>query len=247
MASTQATLVRQRSGFSIIMAIAATATVFTGFAPSYFLKSVLHITHSPNGGPLPESLPLLLHVHAVVFSSWLILLIVQTSLISTSHVRMHRRLGTIGAILAVSIVVMGVAVAIRGARDGWAPGGPFSGPIEFMAVGLGDIAVFASLIGAGLVLRRRAETHKRLMVLGTIGGLMWPAITRMPFIAPNPMRMYSLLAVLAFAWILRDWLVDRRVHAASLWGGVLIAASFPVRVAVAHSSLWHRLGAWIIQ
>jgi hypothetical protein len=247
MVTTQSTLVRRRTSFSISMAIAAVATVFAGFAPSYFLRPVLHTAHFPNGRPIPESLPFLLHVHALVFSSWLLLLIVQTTLISNGRVRIHKRLGIIGAILAASIVVMGVAVAIRGARDGWAPGGPFSSPIEFMAVSLGDIAVFASLIGAGLVLRRHAETHKRLMILGTVGGLMWPAITRMPFIAPNPALMYALLAALAFAWTLRDWLVDHRVHPASLWGGVLIAASFPARIAIAHSSLWHHFGAWIIR
>jgi len=247
MVTMQSTPVRQRSLFSIAMAIAATATVVAGFAPSYFLKPVLHSTHFPNGRPIPESLPILLHVHALVFSSWLLLLIVQTTLISNGRVRIHKRLGIIGAVLATSIVVMGVAVAIRGARDGWAPGGPLSSPIEFMAVGLGDIAVFASLIGAGLLLRRRAETHKRLMVLGTVGGLMWPAITRMPLVAPNPALMFALLAVLAFAWTLRDWLVDHRVHPASLWGGILIAASFPARIAIAHSSVWHRFGAWIIR
>jgi hypothetical protein len=50
-------------------------------------------------------------------------------------------------------------------------------------VNVADLLVFAFLTAAGLALRSRPEIHKRLMLLGTIGGLMWPAITRMPVVA----------------------------------------------------------------
>ena len=52
-----------------------------------------------------------------------------------------------------------------------------------MFVGVADTAVFASLTAAGLAWRREPNIHKQLMLLGPIGGLMWPAITRMPVIA----------------------------------------------------------------
>ena len=52
-----------------------------------------------------------------------------------------------------------------------------------MAVPLFDMVVFATLIGAGLVLRNRPDTHKRLMTLGTIALTSAP-IARLPFVRP---------------------------------------------------------------
>jgi hypothetical protein len=45
-------------------------TVFIGFAPSYYLAGALR-------APLPS---VAIHVHAAVFSCWILLLIAQTSL-----------------------------------------------------------------------------------------------------------------------------------------------------------------------
>lgn len=245
--TTQVKPARRTSAFSAGMAFAAAATVFAGFAPSYFLKPVLHTTRFPTGRPIPGSLPLLLHLHALVFSSWLLLLILQTTLSATGRLRMHRQFGFAGGLLAASMVVLGGAVAIRGARDGWNPGGPYRNSIEFMIVGMTDILVFGVLIGAGIWFRHRPGIHKRLMILGTVGGLMWPAITRMPVVAGKLPIMFCLLALLVFAWAVRDYVVDRRVHPVSLWGGIFIAATFPARAAMAHTAVWHRVAEWIIR
>jgi hypothetical protein len=45
-----------------------------------------------------------------------------------------------------------------------------------MVVGLADILVFGGFVAAGLCYRHRPEVHKRLMLLATVGGLMWPAV-----------------------------------------------------------------------
>src|SRR5512133_2564136 len=79
-----------------------------------------------------------------------------------------------------------------------------------------------------------------------LAGLMWPAITRMPLIAPNPARMFGLLIALVVALPVRDYLVRRRLHPASTWGAIMILMSFPVRVAIGNSALWHLLASRII-
>ena len=55
------------------------------------------------------------------------------------------------------------------------------------------------------------------MLFGTLAGLMWPAITRMPYVAPHPPRMFALLAALVVALPVRDYIVRRRVHPVSIW------------------------------
>ena len=133
-------------------------------------------------------------------------------------------------------MVLGVLTALRGARDGWNPGGPFHDSIGFLAVTLGDVLLFSGFVAAGLYYRRRPDWHKRFMLLGTLAGLMWPAITRMPLIAPNPARMFGLLIALVVALPVRDYLARRRLHPASTWGAIVILLSFPVRVAIGNST-----------
>ena len=160
---------------------------------------------------------------------------------------MHRRLGVAGAVLASFMVIVGVMTAMRGARDGWNPGGPYPDSLAFMIVGLVDVLIFAGFVTAGLYFRRRAELHKRLMLLATVGGLMWPAITRMPYVAGRPILMFGLLGALVLASAVRDVWLRSPVRLVSLWGGLLILAAFPIRVAIGLTDSWHAFAAWLIR
>ena len=137
--------------------------------------------------------------------------------------------------------------AIKGARDGWNPGGPYPDSLAFLIVGLVDVLIFAGFVTAGLYFRRRAELHKRLMLLATVGGLMWPAITRMPYVAGRPILMFGLLGALVLASAVRDVWLRSPVRLVSLWGGLLILAAFPIRVAIGPTASWHSFAAWLIR
>jgi hypothetical protein len=233
--------------FFVGMAIAAMVTVFLGFAPSYYLRPFVHVAKYPTGVPVSPSLAPLVHAHAIAFSAWMTLFLVQSTLIATGRADAHRRFGVAGAVLAAIMIVLGLMTAVRGARDGWNPGGPYPDSLAFMIVGLVDILVFASFVAAGLYFRRRPELHKRLMLLATVGGLMWPAITRMPYVAGRPILMFGLLSALVLASAVRDVLLRSSVHQVSLWGGLLILAAFPVRVAIGLTGTWHTFAAWLIR
>jgi hypothetical protein len=79
------------------MAVLILATVFAGFAPSYYFAGIFR-------APLPSRI---IHVHGAVFSCWILLLITQTSLVSAGRVDVHRRLGIAGFVLACLMVVVG--------------------------------------------------------------------------------------------------------------------------------------------
>src|SRR6266478_6252833 len=76
--------------FFSAMALLILATVFVGFARTYYLAGVFH-------APLPS---LIIHLHGAAFSCWILLLVTQTSLVSTGHVDIHRRLGIAGFLWA---------------------------------------------------------------------------------------------------------------------------------------------------
>ena len=155
-------------------------------------------------------------------------------------------MGIAGAVIAALLVVLGFMTAIKGARDGWNPGGPFADSRGFLVVTLGDILLFAGFVAAGFFFRRNREAHKRLMILGTLAGLMWPSITRMPYVAPSTPRMFGLLLLLVLAVPVRDYLTSRRVHPVGIWGALVILASFPIRQAIAATAAWRHFAEWLI-
>lgn len=109
--------------------------------------------------------PWIVHLHAVVFMGWLVLLTVQCLLIGTDRRDLHRQLGIGGAILAAVMLVVGPETALMTDRIKHAQDG---GPIPFIAIQMADMISFAVLTGAGLLLRRRAQLHKTLLLLATI-------------------------------------------------------------------------------
>ena len=186
--------VRSRRRFYVGIALAIAITVFAGFAPTYYLRPWYQST--PLGG--------LRHLHGVVFTAWVLLFLVQSTLVSAGRVALHRRLGVAGAVLAALVVVVGTTTAVTQASEGRSPlGVP---PLSFLAVPFFDMVLFAGLAATGLWYRRRADTHKRLMTLATIS-LMAAPIARLPFGA----AVVGLPGVLAMADLLdpdrREWLI----------------------------------------
>ena len=157
---------------------------------------------------------------------WILLLLVQTTLIAARRTDLHRRLGIGGGVLAVAMIAVGTAVAVTAAKRGPVPGLP--PPLEDLAIPLGGLVIFAVLVGIGFLQRRRRDSHKRLMVLATIviagaglDRLLFPtgllAFSGLPL---NTLTAMGLTAVFVTACCLYDLLTRGRVHPAFLWGGL---------------------------
>lgn len=182
-------------------------------------------------------------LHAALFSGWLGLFLVQTLLAATGRVRFHRRLGVVAATIAALMVVTAPPLAIDLARRGVAS----SDPLAFLFTMLADLVAFALFVGCGIHSRRHVESHRRLMLLATTS-LLPPGIGRWPIAIanPGPVIMAVMVAFLAAAPV-RDLLMRRPMHRVSLWGGIAVLLSVPVRLAIAYSAPWHRVAAWLLR
>ena len=216
------------------MAIAAAVVVFAGFAPTYFLKAAF-------GRP---ALPPLLHVHGLIFTSWIVLFVVQARLIAGRRTPLHRRLGVVGGCLAAAMLVVGTMAAIASARRGFTPpGGP--PPLVFLIVPLFDLVVFGSLVAAAVYLRRQSQWHKRLMLLATIQ-LLTPAIARLPgLLAFGPPAFFGLTDIFVVACFVYDRVTSGRIHPAFKWGGLFLLAMQPVRLIVGGTGPWLAFAQWL--
>jgi hypothetical protein len=193
-------------------------------------------------------LPWLLHLHGVLMTAWFALFFVQTCLIATHRVAVHRRLGVLGLALAIFMVVVVVTVLVGAvARD---VRNPAAGPrsILFLGTGLANIAVFSTLVGAAIALRRRADFHKRLMLLATLTILV-AALARIPlgFIERGGLSAAILLADLGIAFVVAvDTFRNRRLHPAFAWGTALFVISMHLANIGARTHAWTRFATWMV-
>ena len=222
---------RRTRRFYVGMALLIALTVFAGFSRTYFLKA--HY-----GTP---ALSLLLHIHGLVFTTWVLFLVAQTTLVASGRTYIHRRMGVAGAVLAVLVVVLGTMTAILRVKGGSAPIPGVSGQ-SFLAIPLFDMVLFAGLVGTALYFRRRLETHKRLMLLGTIALLAAP-IAR--FHLGGPPTFFGLSDLFIVVMVGYDLLTLRKVHPATLWGGLAIVASQPLRLMISGTPAWLAFAGWL--
>jgi hypothetical protein len=215
------------------MAIALGLTVFAGFASTYYLRL---LTGGPNatlsGGPFTG----LVHVHGALFTAWVLLFIVQTALVASRRVAVHRRLGVAGAALAAAMIVAGTFTAIATAARGSAPVG--ADPLTFLVIPLFDMVLFATFVTAALARRSDKEAHKRLMLLAYIS-IIVAAVARLPGgLRGGPPVFFGLSFLFVVVAGIYDVLSRRRVHRVYLWGGALLAVSVPLRLLISKTGAW---------
>ena len=158
--------------------------------------------------------PWLLWIHATAFSTWVVFFIVQSSLVRTRKVSVHRFLGWFGAGLATLMVVLGCTIAVVMARFDTVVLHQ-KGADAFLSVPFTDMAIFGVCIALAIYWRKRPEYHRRLLFIASCE-LMDAAIGRFDFLF-NHNLFYPGLDLLIVLGMLRDWMVDGRVHKVYLY------------------------------
>ncbi|MBL4582625.1 MAG: hypothetical protein JKY29_12480 [Gammaproteobacteria bacterium] len=203
--------------------------VLTGFIPS----SIGKIAAVQSG----ERAPFLtvLHVHAFLMGTWILLLLTQASLVATKHGAIHQRLGMSSMVLMPAMVATGFLLVPANFGLVWGLD-PSNVPSEVIAqrkeiisnIALAQIRtgiLFPIIVSLALYFRKKdLGTHKRLMILATVipipaalDRISWLPNT-MPFnpIAPN---LYVLLLI--FPLFAYDLLRHRTIpRAYMIWGAV---------------------------
>jgi uncharacterized membrane protein YozB (DUF420 family) len=188
--------------------------------------------------------PLITHLHVVAYTGWLVLLTAQVWLVRTGRVATHRRLGLAALILLPAMLVLGPATAYYGVADN-----PYM-PDKWIAwLSVNYTNAFGSLVllTAGLLMRRNAAAHKRLMVMGTIA-LTEPGFSRiwLPFLEARVGEGYlgfyistyvgTFLLVIAIGAY--DLATRRRLHPAYVAAALWIFANQALADWLFHQPFW---------
>ena len=194
--------------FFVAMASIVVVIVFAGFAPSFYLRAAFQ----------PDAkLSVLLHVHGAVFSTWIILFLVQAVLIVRGSRRLHRRLGWFGAATAVAMVGLVAAATVEEMRR-LPPSPP---PPIALALNTFDTVVFAILVSGAIYLRKRPEWHRRFLLSATLVLLGAPVLRLLILMRGDVSRGLLIIDVLLvdvffLICFAVDWYMRRRIHPAYL-------------------------------
>jgi hypothetical protein len=182
--------------------------------------------------------PILLWVHAILFSSWVAFYITQSVLVRIRKVELHRTLGWAGAALGTSMIVVGPWVAVLMARFDTSQLHRANRD-AFLIVPLSDMAAFAICFGLAILWRKVPELHRRLMLIATcvLTGAAFGRIAVMH----SPLSFYGGVDGLILLGALRDLAVSRRIHTVYLIAIPLLVAA---QTAAAQVFL-HRSAFWI--
>jgi len=220
------------AGFYLTMVLVSSAIIFVGFAPSFYLKSVIHA---------PPPLSLLTFSHGVVFTAWLALFITQASLIATNRGALHRRIGLLGVLLFGAMITLGLWTAITAARLGHVPPGAPE-PLAFLALPLIALVAAAVLVALALWNRQYSAWHKRLMV-ASLFLMTGPGSGRIAIplgLAPIGLQLSLFVGDLLLAVvILYDYRTHGRVHRADwLAAAIFVAVHASITWAFTSPPLW---------
>ncbi len=229
------TRVRERAFYTAMSGVFL-VLVFIGFSRTFFLRPYFQT----------QALMPLLIVHGILFSSWIALFLIQTSLVASKRTRVHRKLGVAGGVLAAVMVIVGTITGIVRAKTVVPPPG-FSSGLTFLTIPLGDVLVFGILVGAALYYRNRLDIHKRLMVIATIT-LMPAAVARFPgsfFEQGGPLVFFGIPDLLLLPLLIFDIVTRGRPHRATIIGGALLVISHPLRIVIGTTHAWIAFATWL--
>jgi hypothetical protein len=227
--------------FYVWMAATCLAIAVLGFMPTYFLPLAQGKFHQPP----------LIHIHGMIFFSWVVFFTAQTWLVSSGRVLKHRDWGLLGIALAMAMVFMVFAVVVmrinKFERDGFGEAAR-----AFSYVQISGAIFFGVVIALAIMSVKNFEAHKRLMLLATIS-LMDAPIARwfLTFFAPPPppgpeqpppvfvafppALVADLLVVAAITY---DWKTRGKPHPVWLIGGAALLIEQATRIPISSTPVW---------
>ncbi|HWF00215.1 MAG TPA: hypothetical protein VG248_10505 [Caulobacteraceae bacterium] len=193
---------------------------------------------------------LIVHIHALAMVGWMALVTTQMMLVETGRVALHRKLGAWTAAYLALIVPLALAAGLSSQFAKLPHGHP-----QFIILNFVDVGSLAALVLAGVVFRRDAAAHKRLMALSLVA-IADPGFSRasgalLDFPVTGPWTFFwsffwanvGLLVAMA-GW---DLWTRRRLHPAFVGGAVFLLAGEALCSILYFNAGWRAVASGIVR
>lgn len=225
------TAAKSKLTFFTAIALLAIIAILVGFLKT-FITPIISGT---------KTWPLAIYAHACFVFGWVLVFLTQALLIQNRKYETHIFLGRWGAFIALGAALSIIPAALyqveRELKEGLG-----QTAISPIVGSLASATMFLTLVTLAIVYRKRPQVHKRLMLLATIL-LIWPAWFRWRHYFPSVQRpdiwfasvLANSLIIVAFVW---DWVKNKHIHPALLYGGLFIIAENVMEILLFDSPGW---------
>jgi uncharacterized membrane protein YozB (DUF420 family) len=202
----------------------------------------------------------LVHIHAVVFTAWLLLLVGQNWRIAQGRLEHHKAWGLVGIALATLMLAVGYMTAVVGTSERLAAGFGDSAR-AFLIVPFVSVTTFYAFVIAAMVNIRRPEWHKRFIFVATTIALQ-AAMARVFFLAnkgfapgnrpglfpPQPpavsLMPFAVVCGIILAGMAFDWRSRGKVHPAWTIGLSVLVVTQLAKVPLSQTAAWLAFADW---
>ncbi|MET0808573.1 MAG: hypothetical protein ABWX93_07440 [Pseudoxanthomonas sp.] len=234
-----------RSRFYLGMTLSMAAIVLIGFFPTLFGRALVNV----------PKMPAYLYLHGSVLAAWFALLVTQATLVGREHLATHRRIGwaSLAFLILIPLAGMGTQLAMPGRLRELGALEQFMPLVQTIFwLNLFSASQFVGFVGAAVLLRNRSESHKRLMLFGSIAIILpaaarlsrWPIFGNTATDLAQPSSrgndvFFALGFMLLFvgAIVVNDLLSRRRLHRVTVIGSAVLIG-MALLVPVIANSQW---------
>jgi hypothetical protein len=154
--------------------------------------------------------PILIHVHAAVFTGWLVLFFLQAYFAATKRIRWHLAVGKAGIWYGVLLIIVGLTTGVI--RAAASPSGKAEGLLLAITQ---DMLMFAGFFAAAILYRKQPRLHRPLMVVAATS-LLVAAVGRMEAFLPaapvGSLVMLLIWSLPVLVAMVQEVRTTRRVH-----------------------------------
>jgi hypothetical protein len=223
---------RTRQAYFVVALLVA-GIVAWGFWKTYYSQALAR-----------ADLPAIVHVHAVVFSIWVLMLVAQAAVVVAGNVRLHKQIGAAGMLYGALVFSVGLLVSVGApvlrVRSGFYP-------LEVGGIvalyNLTDMLLFGAFLALAFAYRGRPELHKRWIVAAS-AALCGAALGR---VVPGSTPQYLLLWLSPLLVLVAvDLATRRRVHWIPVVSSALLVVAF-FKVPLYAAPIWRDVGASLLR
>jgi hypothetical protein len=228
--------------FFIGMALVMLAISTAGFMPSLMHTAGRRAPISP-----------LAAAHGIIFFAWLLIFLIQSSLIASRHVAVHRTLGLASVLVLLLMVPLAYKTTVAMVRRAFDLSGDLKidhDPLYESIFPFSNLFIFSMLVLAALAYRHRPQIHKRLMLFANIELMPAPLahlIGHIPRLASLPPGIIMIpISMFVIAAAARDALLAKRIHPLTSGLALLRLLSGPLEAGpIGSSAVWHSFANWL--
>lgn len=224
------TSARRGRWFFLTLVLAMFAVIAAVEGPRFFLVGFYN--------PPDFSREIVIHIHVAIVAAWMLVLLAQVALGRAGRLAWHRTLGTAGMALAVLMLVFGIlatADMLRREPDA----------LHRSIVPTTQILFFALFAGLAYWNRADRDAHRHYIVLAMVDplfGVLVPVTHRYLGTAERWVNLSWVILLLLVAY---DLWTRRRLHPATVWGGLLLAVVQDIRMPLGDTAAWTAIAAWM--